>query len=36
MHGPERSFTVRSEDIAYTLGPKGFTRGSKVLSSRSM
>ena len=24
MYSPERSFTERSEDIAYTLGPKGL------------
>src|SRR5579859_43470 len=36
VYSPERSFTERSEDIVYTLGPKGFAKGCRVLSSRSM
>jgi hypothetical protein len=36
MYSPETSFTDRSEDILYTLGPNGLFRGCKVLSSRSM
>jgi len=36
LYGPERSFTERSEDIAYTLGPKGLCKGWRVFSSRSM
>jgi hypothetical protein len=36
VYGPETSFTDRSEDIAYTLGPKGLSRGCRVFSSRSI
>jgi hypothetical protein len=36
MHSPKRSFTERSEDIVYTLGPKGLFKGCRVFSSRSM
>jgi hypothetical protein len=36
LYSPERSFTERSEDIAYTLGPKGLSKGCRVFSSRSI
>jgi hypothetical protein len=36
VYSPERSFTERSEDIVYTLGPNGLSKGCKVFSSRSM
>jgi hypothetical protein len=36
MYGPETSFTERSEDMVYTLGPKGLFKGCRVFSSRSM
>ena len=36
VYSPERSFTERSGDIAYTLGPKGLSKGCRVLSSRSI
>src|ERR1700731_2757694 len=36
LYGPKTSFTERSEDIAYTLGPKGLSRGCRVFSSRSI
>lgn len=36
LYGPKRSFTERSEDMVYTLGPKGLFSGCKVFSSRSM
>ena len=36
VYGPKTSFTERSEDIVYTLGPKGLFSGCRVFSSRSM
>ena len=36
MYGPKTSFTERSEDTAYTLGPKGLCKGCRVFSSRSI
>ena len=36
VYGPKTSFTERSGDIVYTLGPKGFFKGCRVFSSRSM
>jgi hypothetical protein len=36
VYGPGRSFPERSEDIVYTLGPKGLSKeGLRVFSSRS-
>jgi hypothetical protein len=31
VYGPERSFTERSGEIVYTLGPKGLSKGCRVL-----
>jgi hypothetical protein len=36
VYSPERSFTERFEDIAYTLGPKGLFKGCRVFSSQSI
>jgi hypothetical protein len=36
LYSPEKSFTERSEDMLYTHGPKGFSKGCRVFSSRSM
>ena len=36
MSVPETWVTERSGDIGYTFGPKGFSRGCKVFSSRSI
>ena len=36
LYGPKTSFTERSEDILYTLGPKGLFKGCRVFSSRSI
>jgi hypothetical protein len=36
VYGPKTSFTQRSEDIAYTFGPKGVCKGCKAFSSRSI
>jgi hypothetical protein len=33
---PETWVTERSGDMGYTFGPKGFCRGCKVFSSRSI
>src|SRR5437660_12448891 len=33
---PETWVTERSGDIGYTFGPKGFSRGCKVFSSKSI
>ena len=30
LYGPKRSFTERSEDIVYTLGPKSLFKGCRV------
>jgi len=35
-YGPKTSFTKRSGDIAYTLGPKGLCKGGRVFCSRSI
>jgi hypothetical protein len=35
-YGPKTSFTERSEDMVYILGPKGLFSGCRVFSSRSM
>jgi hypothetical protein len=36
LYSPERSFTERSEEMVYTLGPKGLSKGCRVFSSRSV
>ena len=35
LYSPERSFTERSEDILYTLGPNGFSGGTSTQVSGS-
>jgi len=36
MSVPETWVTERSGDIGYTFGPKGFCKGCKVFSSKSI
>jgi hypothetical protein len=36
LYVPERSFTKRSGEIVYALGPKGLFKGCRVFSSKSI